>query len=194
MGGTFDPIHFGHLIVAEEVRERLAADLVLFMPTGQPPHKDPDTLAAAEDRALMTVLATRQNPHFTVSRLEVDRPGRSYMVDTLRQLHQQLPAGCEVLLIVGADVVVDLFTWREPLEVTRLARLVAVPRPGHDLQQLEAALGPCLASRIEPMATGELNISSTEIRQRVAQGRSIRYLTPDPVVDYIQRRRLYRPD
>jgi nicotinate-nucleotide adenylyltransferase len=191
MGGTFDPIHLGHLAVAEEVRERFAADRVLFLPTGQPPHKPPGTLTAAEDRTQMVLLATLSHPQFEVSRLEVDRPGLSFTVDTLRLLRQQLPAGCEVLLITGADAVLEIMSWREPEEVARLARILAVYRPGYDLTRLEAAVGPALAARIEPVASRGLDISSTEIRQRVAEGRSIRYLTPDPVVDYITRRGLY---
>jgi nicotinate-nucleotide adenylyltransferase len=193
MGGTFDPIHYGHLAVAEEVRERFALDQVLFIPTGQPPHKKNYPVSPAADRFEMTTLAVSDNPHFVVSRLEIDRPGTSYTVDTLRELRAILGPRCEIFFITGADAVLEILTWREPEAILRECRLIAVHRPGYDLERIAEEIGAEKAARVDLLTTRELDISSTDLRARVAAGRSLRYLTPDPVIGYIERRGLYRP-
>jgi nicotinate-nucleotide adenylyltransferase len=192
MGGTFDPIHHGHLAAAEEVADRYGIDRTLFVPNRQPPHKHGYEVSPPEDRYLMAVLATNSNPRFEVSRLELDREGPSYTIDTLRALRQTLEADTEIVFITGADAVLEILSWRESEAVLREGRIVAVHRPGYDLDQLSTALGPEARQRIEPLALRELDISSTDIRERVARGQSIRYLTPEPVLEYIVRRGLYR--
>lgn len=192
MGGTFDPIHFGHLAVAEEVRERFGIQTVIFIPSGQPPHKKSYAVSPAEDRYRMTALAVNSNPHFVASRIEVDRPGLTFTVDTLRELREWFGPQTEIYFITGADAVLEILSWREPEAILRESRLVAVHRPGYDLGHLAETLGPERAARVELLATRELDISSTELRERVALGRSIRYLTPAPVIAYIERCRLYR--
>lgn len=192
MGGTFDPIHHGHLAAAEQVADRYALDRVVFMPAGQPPHKPEREVSPAEDRYLMTVLATNSNPRFVTSRLELDRPGPSYTIDTLRALRQTLGPDCEVHFIIGADAVLEVLSWHEAEAVLREARFIAVHRPGYDLGRLAGVTGSLAAASIEPFGLPELDISGTDLRRRVAEGRSLRYLTPDPVIDYIERRGLYR--
>jgi nicotinate-nucleotide adenylyltransferase len=200
MGGTFDPIHYGHLLAAEASRVRLRLDQVLFVPTGQPWQK-PVGVGAAGDRHAMTVLATASNPAFAVSRIELDHPGPTYTVQTLRHLRAELPEGTGLFHILGADAVLHLPTWKDPAEVLALAELVAVTRAGHDLRRLQATLdavmGPdappgAAAARLHVVDIPDLAISSTEMRARVAAGESIRYLTPDPVVAYIDEHGLYR--
>lgn len=195
MGGTFDPIHYGHLAAAEEVAEHYDLEQVIFIPSAQPPHKKDYQVTPAEDRYLMTVLATNSNPRFTVSRLELDRPGPSYTIDTLRELHRALGPQCELFFITGADAVLEIVTWREADKVLQEARFLAVHRPGYDLSKLAAAIGEEKAARIEPFGLRGLDISSTDLRARVAAGRSLRYLTPDAVIDYIRGHGLYgHPD
>lgn len=209
MGGTFDPIHDGHLLAAEGARWRLEFDHVLFVPTGQPWQK-PVVRADPEDRYRMTELAIASNPAFSASRIELDQPGPTYTVDTLRRLRDDLPEGARLFLILGADVVLQLPSWKDPDEVLSLAELVAVSRPGYDLGGLEAALattlqesgartaggagegGPVPAPRLHTVPIPQLAISSTDMRRRVAAGLPIRYLTPDPVVAYIEEHGLYR--
>jgi nicotinate-nucleotide adenylyltransferase len=188
LGGTFDPIHYGHLAIAEEARERFGLARVLFMPTGAPPHK-PTGRAGAEHRYAMTVLATADNPAFAVSRLEIDRPGLSYTVDTLRALHEEYP-GAELYMIIGADMALEFHTWRDPEGILAQATVVAATRPGWDLSRL-ASLPT--AGRILPMDAPGLYLSSTALRARIAEGRSLRYLTPPPVAAYIREHGLYRP-
>lgn len=199
MGGTFDPIHYGHLLAAEAARWRFTLDEVLFIPTGMPWQK-PEGVTAAEDRYRMTVLATASNPAFAVSRIELDHPGPTYTVETLRRLRAQLPEDCRLYFVVGADAVLQILTWKDPAEILALTELVAVSRPGHDLGELESTLTAGLgtgangrdpAVRLHTVPIPELAISSTDLRARVAVGAPIRYLTPDPVVDYIADRGLY---
>lgn len=192
MGGTFDPIHHGHLAAAEETAEHYGASRVIFMPNRQPPHKRGYAVSPAEDRYLMTVLATNSNPRFEVSRLELDREGPSYTIDTLRALRALLGEQTPLLFITGADAVLEIATWHEAEAVLREGRFVAVHRPGYDLGRLATAVGPEAMRHIEPIALRELDISSTDLRERVARGQSIRYLTPEPVREYIARRGLYR--
>lgn len=192
MGGTFDPIHYAHLLIAEDVRQRFGLPRVLFMPSGNPPHKREHEVSPAEDRYIMAVLATADNPHFAVSRLEIERSGPSYTVDTIRQIKAKMGPGTQVLFVTGADAVLEIVTWHEPDAILDEATLVAVPRPGFDLSVLDETLGQERASKVTVIDAPLAEISSTMIRERVREGRSIRYLTPRPVIDYISKRGLYR--
>lgn len=192
MGGTFDPIHYGHLIAAEEARYRFQLARVVFVPCGQPPHKKPYAVTPAEHRYAMTLLATASNPHFIVSRIEIDRPGPSYSVDTVRLLRQQLP-DAELFFITGADAVLEILTWKDSDELIGLCRFIAVTRPGYDLRQLERLPAHYL-QRIVPLVIPGMDISSTLLRQRVRRGEPIRYLAPDAVCDYIAKHGLYRSE
>ncbi len=193
MGGTFDPIHYAHLLIAEDVRRRFRLPRVLFMPAGSPPHKGDDEVSSAEDRYIMALLATSNNPHFTVSRLEIDRPGPSYTIATVRGLKSEAGEGAQVFFVTGADAVLELLTWHEPDAILDEATVVAVPRPGFDLDLLDETLGARRASKITVIEAPLANISSTMIRRLVRAGESVRYLTPRPVIDYIRKRGLYRP-
>jgi nicotinate-nucleotide adenylyltransferase len=190
MGGTFDPIHLGHLVAAEEARWQFRLDQVVFVPAGRPWQK-PATVGPAEDRYLMTVIATASNPGFAVSRLEIDGPGPTYTVDTLRRLRAELPGGTRLLFIGGADLLQQLHTWREPEQVLELAELIAASRPDFDLDGLVQRL-PGAAGRVHRMEIPALAISSSDIRERVASGAPIEYLVPEGVASYIQKRGLYR--
>jgi len=184
MGGTFDPIHHGHLVAASEVAQSLDLDEVVFVPTGQPWQKH--DVAAAEHRYLMTVIATASNPRFTVSRVDIDRGGPTYTTDTLRDLRAQRP-DAEFFFITGADAIAQIFTWRDHDELWRLAHFVAVSRPGHVLNIDD--LPPEGVSQLEVPA---LAISSTDCRSRVHRGYPVWYLVPDGVVQYIAKHHLYR--
>ena len=190
MGGTFDPIHHGHLVTAEEARWQFRLDQVLFIPTGRPWQK-PAGVSPAEDRYLMTVIATASNPAFTVSRLEIDNPGPTYTVDTLRRLRAELPEGTRLLFIGGADLLQQLPTWKEPEQVLALAELIAASRPDFEIDGLVQQM-PSAADRIHRMEIPALAISSSDIRARVARGAPIDYLVPEGVAHYIQKRALYR--
>jgi nicotinate-nucleotide adenylyltransferase len=190
MGGTFDPIHHGHLVAAEEARWQFRLDQVLFIPTGRPWQK-PVGVSPAEDRYLMTVIATASNPAFAVSRLEVDNSGPSYTVDTLRRLRSELPEGTRLLFIGGADLLQQLLTWKEPEQVLALAELIAATRPDFDVDDVVQRV-PAAAGRVHRMEIPALAISSSDIRARVARGEPIEYLVPEGVARYIQKRALYR--
>ena len=190
LGGTFDPIHYGHLAIAEEARQRFALERVLFMPAGEPPHKE-QGLASGEQRYLMTVLATADHPAFDVSRLEIDRPGPSFTVETLRQLHARLPHTA-LFLIMGADMAVDFPKWREPEAILALARIIVATRPGIPNTELERLVAQPGMERLTLMPAPGLDISSTALRQRLREGYSLRYLTPDAVAAYMAKERLYR--
>jgi nicotinate-nucleotide adenylyltransferase len=190
MGGTFDPIHHGHLVAAEEARWQFGLDRVVFVPTGQPWQKAAG-VSDAEDRYLMTVIATASNPAFSVSRLEIDSPGPTYTVDTLRRLRAEMDPDVRLFFVTGADAVLQILTWKDPDEVLALAELIAATRPGHDLADLAEKV-PAAAGRVHPMRIPALAISSTEIRARVAAGAPIQYLVPEGVARYIEKRGLYR--
>jgi nicotinate-nucleotide adenylyltransferase len=190
MGGTFDPIHHGHLVAAEEARWQFRLDQVLFIPTGQPWQK-PVGVSPAEDRYLMTVIATASNPAFAVSRLEMDTPGPTYTVDTLRRLHAELPEGTRLLFIGGADLLQQLRTWKQPEQVLELAELIAATRPDFDVNDVVQKV-PGAAGRVHRMEIPALAISSSDIRARVARGAPIEYLVPEGVARYIEKRALYR--
>ena len=194
MGGTFDPIHNGHLVAAEQAAGDLGLDVVVFVPAGSPAFKQDRNVTAPGDRYDMTLLATADNPRFLVSRIEVDRAGITYTVDTLELLRRHYPDNVELYFITGADAIIDILTWRDAARIARLARLVGATRPGYDL---EAARSRITASGIDfqvhYLEVPALAISSSDLRSRVAQGQSLRYLTPDPVVGLIEKRGLYGP-
>jgi nicotinate-nucleotide adenylyltransferase len=191
MGGTFDPIHYAHLLIAEDVRRRYQLPQILFMPSGSPPHKKDYEVTSAEDRYIMAVLATSGNPNFAVSRFELDRPGPSYTIETIRQLKAKIGPEAQVSWVTGADAVLEMLTWHQPDAILDEAEILAVPRPGFDLGTLDETLGAERASKVTVIDAPLAEISSTMIRERVRAGESIRYLTPRPVIDYIEKRALY---
>jgi nicotinate-nucleotide adenylyltransferase len=184
MGGTFDPIHHGHLVAASEVAQHFGLDEVVFVPTGMPWQKQ--KVSDSEHRYLMTVIATASNPGFTVSRVDIDRSGPTYTIDTLRDLHAQRP-DADLFFISGADAVAQILSWRDHDELWNLAHFVAVSRPGHVLDT--GGLPSEVVSQLEIPA---LAISSTDCRQRVHRGDPVWYLVPDGVVQYISKHHLYR--
>ena len=190
MGGTFDPIHHGHLVAAEEARWQFDLDQVVFVPTGRPWQK-PVGVSPAEDRYRMTVIATASNPAFTVSRLEVDHEGPTYTVDTLRRLRAQQPGDTRLFFITGADAVLQILTWKEPDQVLALAEFIAATRPGFDLERLIGQV-PGAAGRVHRIEIPALAISSSDLRSRVARGAPIQYLVPDEVARYIHDHALYQ--
>ena len=190
MGGTFDPIHNGHLSAASEVADRLGLDEVVFVPTGQPWQKADVTISPAEDRYAMTVLATAAHPAFRVSRVDIERPGATYTIDTLRDLRQEYGDSARLFFIVGADTLANLSTWKAADEVVSLATFVAVGRPGFELDDTRLPPG----TEVTVVDTPALDISSTDCRRRVARGGPVWFLVPDAVAGYIASRRLYRRD
>ena len=186
MGGTFDPVHHGHLVAASEVADRFDLDEVVFVPTGQPTFKQEQDVTVAEHRYLMTVVATASNPRFTVSRVDIDRPGLTYTVDTLRDLKTLRP-DADLYFITGADAIEQILTWKDAEELFAMAHFVAVTRPGHTLWG--DGLPPHRGSIHEIPA---LAISSTDVRARARAGQPVWYLVPDGVVQYIAKHRLYR--
>lgn len=192
MGGTFDPIHYGHLFVAEEARVRFRLNHVLFVPNGTPPHKKDADLTPAAHRYAMALIATHGNRAFGCSPLEFHRPGISYTVDTLTQLRQENPEA-ELFYITGVDAVADILTWNRHEEVIRLATFIAAMRPAFDLRTLQERLPQSYLERILLLGSTTLGLSSTDIRDRLRQGLPARYLTPDGVLSYIAKHRLYPP-
>ena len=188
MGGTFDPIHHGHLVAAEETRHRLSLDAVLFVPTGDPWQKSHSGVSPAADRLRMVELAIADNQAFEASRVEIDREGPTYTIDTLRALREERGAD-ELFFITGADAILEILSWKEPDEALGLATFVAVTRPGYDLSRLGSL--PEL-ERVVVVEIPALAISSTDIRRRVADGWPIRYLVPASVASYIAEHGLYR--
>lgn len=186
MGGTFDPIHHGHLVAASEVSDRFALDQVLFVPTGEPWQKGNREVSPAEDRYLMTVVATASNPRFSVDRTDIERPGATYTVDTLRDLRARYPSA-ELFFITGADALDQILSWHKVEELFELAHFVGVTRPGYELGDEHLPRGSVTLVEVPALA-----ISSTECRDRVRQGRPVWYLVPDGVVQYISKRCLYQ--
>jgi nicotinate-nucleotide adenylyltransferase len=184
MGGTFDPVHNGHLVAASEVAQLLDLDEVIFVPTGLPYQKESAT--AAEHRYLMTVIATAANPRFTVSRVDIDRDGPTYTIDTLRDLRAQRP-DAELFFISGADAIAQILDWKDVTELWSLAHFVAVSRPGHPL-----SISGLPESEVSLLEVPALAISSTDCRDRVGRGYPVWYLVPDGVVQYIAKHHLYR--
>jgi nicotinate-nucleotide adenylyltransferase len=191
MGGTFDPIHHGHLVAASEVAYRFELDEVVFVPTGQPWQKTHRDVSNAEDRYLMTVIATASNPRFTVSRVDIDRPGMTYTVDTLRDLRAERGDDVDLFFITGADALAQILTWRKVDQLFDLAHFVGCTRPGVEWDTLAISRLP--AQRITLMEVPALAISSTACRDRVTESESIWYLVPDGIVQYIAKRGLYGP-
>jgi len=186
MGGTFDPIHHGHLVAASEVGHFYSLDEVIFVPTGQPWQKKDRQVSAAEDRYLMTVIATASNPRFSVSRVDIDRPGPTYTIDTLKDLRAKAGQRAELFFITGADALADILTWHDADELFGLVHFVGCTRPGHQLSRNGMQEGKVSLVEIPALA-----ISSTECRARVAEGEPVWYLVPDGVVQYIAKRGLY---
>ncbi len=184
MGGTFDPIHHGHLVAASEAADAFSLDEVIFVPTGNPGNKT--AISSPEHRYLMTVIATAANPRFTVSRVDIDRPGITYTIDTLTELSKARPEA-DLYFISGADAIAQILAWKEVDSIWSLAHFVAVTRPGHQLQ-----LPQVKEARITQLEVPALSISSTDIRDRAAAGKPIWYLVPDGVVQYIAKHKLYR--
>jgi nicotinate-nucleotide adenylyltransferase len=195
LGGTFDPIHLGHLIVADDIREKLELREVLFIPAGQPwlKLKEEKPVSAAEHRLAMVRLAVASNPYFKVSTMEIDRPGLSYSIDTVLELKSKLGAKAEIYFIVGPDALAKFALWKDPARLVEICQVVGIGRPGHartDSQALESSL-PGVSQRIMLVDVPQIDISSTDIRRRVAQGLSIRYLVPEAVEKYIVKHKLY---
>ena len=195
LGGTFDPIHYGHLAAAEECRVALRLDVVLFMPAGQPPHKRGRHVSPVADRLRMVELAIGSNRHFALSRIDVDRAGPSYTVGALERVRRELGPEAQLWFVMGADSLADILTWREPARLLQLARLAVVNRPGAPdpaPERLEAEL-PGARARIDAVEIPDLAISATDLRRRVAEGRPIKYQIPEAVERYVEERGLYRP-
>ncbi|OIV37751.1 nicotinic acid mononucleotide adenylyltransferase [Mangrovactinospora gilvigrisea] len=186
MGGTFDPIHHGHLVAASEVANMFDLDEVVFVPTGRPWQKSDQLVSPAEDRYLMTVIATAENPQFSVSRIDIDRGGPTYTTDTLADLRAENP-DAELFFITGADALNQILSWRRPGDLFDQAHFIGVTRPGHTLTDPGFPAGSVSLVEVPALA-----ISSTDCRARVAKGQPIWYLVPDGVVRYISKRRLYR--
>ncbi|MBI4591435.1 MAG: nicotinate (nicotinamide) nucleotide adenylyltransferase [Candidatus Rokubacteria bacterium] len=213
-GGSFNPVHLGHLLLADEILELLQLDPILFVPASEPPHKPARGLAPAQDRYAMTELAIRGNPHFAISDLELRRPGPSYTVDTLQALKGAGGRDLELHLILGSETFLDLLSWRDPQRLARLARLVVIPRAGSafdpegiQAQKVLKEIEQERWIRVPPLrppaeigkgvflvAATSLPISSSELRRRAREGRSLAYRVPEPVRAYILERRLYREE
>ncbi|MBI3945795.1 MAG: nicotinate-nucleotide adenylyltransferase [Armatimonadetes bacterium] len=191
MGGTFDPVHTGHLVVAEEARARFALDQVIFVPAAVPPHKQRADISSGEDRYAMVLLATASNPFFAVSRIELQRPGPSYTIDTIREFRAAFGPEAALYFITGADAVLEILTWHHPEAIIRECRFIAAARPGYDLQQMTRRLPKHFQAAIDTLVAPGVDVSSSEIRRRVREGVPIRYLTPEPVEDYIRKNNLY---
>ncbi len=189
MGGTFDPVHHGHLSAANEVRHLCNLDEVVFVPTGQPWQKAHREVSPAEDRYLMTVVATASNPRFSVSRLEIDRAGPTYTVETLREMRTAHP-DAELFFITGSDALAQILGWRDADDLFDLAHFVGVSRPGYE----SADLSGFPAGAVTLLEVPALAISSSDLRDRVVAGLPVHYLAPDGVVQYIRKRHLYRSE
>jgi nicotinate-nucleotide adenylyltransferase len=192
MGGTFDPIHYGHLVTAQQAQGDLGLDVVLFMPAGRPAFKQDRTVSSGEDRYEMTLLATSDNPSFIASRLEIDREGITYTTDTLQALHDHYPANVELYFITGADAIADIVSWHDAARIASLATLVGATRPGYDLSRARRLIESSpIAFDVRYLEVPALAISSSYLRARVVAGQSLRYLTPDSVIGFMRKRCLY---
>lgn len=191
MGGTFDPIHYGHLVTAEAARERYGLERVLFIPTGCPPHKKPGSVSDFWDRYMMVMLAVLSNPNFEASRLEYDRGGVSYTIDTVIQLRGIYGDDTEFYFICGVDTILEIFSWKRPHDLFRMCRFIVATRPGYDLGRFYEMLGDTYRDAVTVMEIPMLDISSTDIRERVKKGLSIKYLLPEAVESYIYKNKIY---
>lgn len=193
-GGTFDPVHWGHLLMAEQCREQCGLDQVWFLPAGQPPHKPGSAISTGKQRADMLEFATAGQADFRINEMEFAREGKTYTVDTLRQLHAERPED-ELFFLIGGDSLNDLSGWREPDRIVELAIVVAVNRGDRPLPtqaELIDHLGPDIASRVKLVTMPGIDLSSTDIRRRVREGKSIRFMVPRAVEAYIAEQKLYR--
>lgn len=194
MGGTFDPIHYGHLVTAEAVAYEYNIDKVIFIPSGNPPHKDRE-ISGREHRYLMTQLATLNNFDFLVSRLEIERIGKTYTIDTIKELRKNYAPNAEIYFITGADAIHEILTWKDAEELLQLCSFVAATRPGYDAAALRDIIDDIkiqYQSRIHFLATPSLDISSSDVRERVALDKPIRYMVPHEVEYYIRKFGLYK--
>jgi nicotinate-nucleotide adenylyltransferase len=197
MGGTFNPIHYGHLVTAEEALKQFKLDKVIFVPTGMPPHKTSGVLAEAEDRYLMTVIATASNADFLVSRIEIDMRETSYTIDTLKRFQDIFKEKVTLYFITGADAILEILTWKNPVEITNLYKFIAATRPGYDISKIEDLKKKLYAhpadskDHIFLMEIPALAISSTDIRKRIRSKKPIKYLMPEGAVNYILKHGLY---
>lgn len=191
LGGSFDPVHYGHLIMAENAMEQLELDQVIFAPARNPPHKLDRQLASAEDRLAMLKLAVEGRPGFVASRIDLDVSGPSFTWELLERVHQEWSPAL-VSFIMGTDSLIEFDTWREPARILELTRIAAIRRPGFELEPAELQDVPGLDRNVDFVDAPLNDVSSTELRRRVSSGRSIRYLVPEPVRRYIERQRLYR--
>lgn len=196
MGGTFDPIHQGHLVTAEAARAEFFLEKVIFVPSGQPPHKKKSVISSKEARYLMAVLATSGNPFFEVSRLELERPGESYAIDTVRYFHRQIEQNSELFFITGADAIFEIVTWKNVEDLFAWCTFIAATRPGYDLgvlrEKLLEKLPAHYLSKIIPLEVPAMAISSTAIRERVKEKRTVKYLLPVEVESFIYKNNLYK--
>jgi nicotinate-nucleotide adenylyltransferase len=192
LGGTFDPPHIGHLVIAEEARVKLALAKVYFVPARQPPHKMGEPVSPLQDRVAMLRLALDTSPFFVLSLVEANRPGPSYTVDTIRQLHKEFPPATELFFIMGMDSLAELPTWHKPSDLIEMCHLAVLRRPGYsaDMEELEKKI-PGIKSRVLFIPAPELEISSSDLQGRVRQGLSIQYMVPDGVANYIVQHHLY---
>ena len=192
MGGTFDPIHNGHLVAAEQAFDDLDLDVVVFMPAGRPAFKQNKRVTSGEDRYAMTLLATSDNPHFIASRFEVDREGVTYTAETLALLSELYPPNVELYFITGADAIAEIVNWKNAENIARLAHVVGATRPGYDLAHARQAIAESAYDfDVTYLEVPALAISSSYLRSRVESGQSLRYLTPDQVTGYIHKHQLY---
>lgn len=193
LGGTFDPIHVGHLMTAEAVRDEYKLDKVLFIPAANPPHKQEQQVTPAIHRFVMTLLATCSNPHFQVSSLEMNRPGPSYTIDTIYELSKRFGKSSEIYFITGADAIQEIPTWDRIEELLGICQFIAATRQGcvPDVDNIREYFGDLGQKRIHRLATPELEISSTDIRERIKRGYSIKYIVPEQVEQYIYKEGLY---
>lgn len=195
MGGTFDPIHVGHLVTAEEARQQFDLNSVIFVPTGMPPHKNSANISLPEHRYLMTTLAVMSNPYFFVSRVEIDQDKPTYTIDTVKYYSARKNPEPEIFFITGADAILEIFTWKDYEELLNLCTFIAVSRPGYSLDRFHESLdktAPEMRQKVHLLEIPALAVSSTFIRERVALGKTIKYLTPEPVEQYIKKHELYK--
>ncbi len=194
MGGTFDPIHVGHLVTAEEARQQFDLDYVVFVPTGNPPHKEKEIITLPEHRYLMTSLAVMSNPYFFVSSVEINSEKPSYTIDTVKHFSGNEKEGPALFFITGADAILEIFSWKDYEKLLRLCTFIAVSRPGYSLDRFRETLDqvcPDMINKVHLLEIPALAVSSTYIRERVALGKTIKYLTPEPVEQYIKKHGLY---
>ncbi|NMB34820.1 MAG: nicotinate-nucleotide adenylyltransferase [Firmicutes bacterium] len=194
MGGTFDPIHIGHLVTAEEARQQFDLDFVIFIPAGAPPHKDARYISPAEHRYIMTMLAVVDNPYFTVSRLEIDRQKPSYTIDTVQSFIKIYDHQLNLYFITGADAILDIISWKDCELLLDSCYFIAASRPGYSFGKLKSVLksvSPRMIKKVHLLEIPAMAVSSTFIRNRVAAGKTIKYLTPEAVEQYIYKNGLY---